>query len=75
MSKKSVVVQKNKESGWDLKLGREVVKTFKTQAEAWEKGKKLAQKNLTELTVFGRDGRIRSKDSYGKESKKRDTEH
>jgi hypothetical protein len=73
--KPNITVTKNKESGWDLKKGKEVVKNFSTQAEAAEKGKTLAKKEQTDLTVMGKNGQIRSKDSYGNESKKKDKEH
>ena len=38
---------------------------FKTQAEAIERGREIAQKQATELFIHGRDGRIRERDSYG----------
>ena len=38
-----------------------------TQAEAIDRGKKVAQRDKTELNVHGRDGRVRDKWSYGKD--------
>lgn len=73
--KPNISVVKGKESGWDLKKGKETVDNFKTQAEAATQGKKLAKKVETDLTIFGKDGQIKSKDSYGNESKKKDKEH
>ena len=48
---------------------------FDTQREADSRAKDLATKTGGERITQGRDGKIRSKDSYGNESKKRDTEH
>lgn len=40
---------------------------FKTQKEAIEKAKEIAKKNGQEVCVHGTDGKIRDKNSYGKE--------
>jgi len=48
---------------------------FDTQRQADVRARDLAQKSGGERITQGRDGRIRSKDSYGNESKKKDTEH
>jgi hypothetical protein len=49
---------------------------FETQSQAILRGRRLAKQARGELTVFGTDGKIRSKDSYGKDpSRLRDTEH
>ena len=40
-------------------------KLFDIQAEAKKFGKDQARKNHSELLVHGKDGRIRSKDSFG----------
>lgn len=51
-------------------------KLFDTQADAWEYAKRIAKNQQSELIVQGRDGRIRSKDSYGNDPfPPRDTEH
>lgn len=41
--------------------------TFETQAEAVIRGKELAQRQRTELYVHGRDGRIRERNSFGRD--------
>ncbi|CDZ49014.1 DUF2188 domain-containing protein [Neorhizobium galegae] len=41
--------------------------TFGTQQEAIEKARDLAQSQGTELYIHGRDGRIRERNSYGKD--------
>jgi hypothetical protein len=48
---------------------------FDTQAEAAARGRELAKEAKVDLVIKGLDGKIRSKDSYGNESSKRDTEH
>jgi len=49
---------------------------FDTQNKAVLRGRRLAKQGHGELTIFGVDGRIRSKDSYGKDPRRiRDTEH
>lgn len=41
--------------------------TFGTQQEAIEKARDLARTQGTELYIHGRDGRIRERNSYGKD--------
>ena len=41
--------------------------TFSTQKEAIEHGKRLAQSQNTELYIHGRDGRIRERNTYGRD--------
>lgn len=36
-----------------------------TQAEATARGREIAQKQKSEVLIHGRDGAIRSRDSYG----------
>lgn len=48
----------------------------RTQKEAVDRAKSQAQRDGAELTVAGRDGKIRSKDSYGNDpNPPKDTEH
>lgn len=42
-----------------------VSKIFRTQAEAIEYGKRLAQINQSELLIQGRDSKFRDRRSYG----------
>ena len=44
-----------------------VTRHFETQREAIEAARELAQKQGTELYIFGPDGRIHKRESYGKE--------
>lgn len=49
---------------------------FQTQAEAIDRARTIAINQRSEVIVQGRDGRIRSKDSYGNDPlPPRDTEH
>jgi hypothetical protein len=66
------------EKGWAVKgTGNERASgVFGTQAEAIEAGKRIATNQGADLVVHGRDGRIRSKDSYGRDPlPPRDREH
>ncbi len=66
------------ERGWAVKgagNGR-ATGVFGTQAEAIEAGRRVAENQGSELLVHGRDGRIRSKDSFGADPvPPRDREH
>ena len=48
----------------------------RTQKEAAEQARAQAKRDRGELTIMGRDGKIRSKDSYGNDpNPPKDTEH
>lgn len=62
--------------------GRWVVRTFTTaergyltQADAARAGRREAKQRRVDLVIHGRNGRISSKDSYGNETPRLDTEH
>lgn len=56
------------DGGWDVKVeGRDRASHFQTQSEAIQAGRILARSNRSEHIVHGRDGRIRQRDSYGRE--------
>lgn len=42
-------------------------RTFETQADAINAARRLAKKQGVELYIHGRDGKIRSRDSYGRD--------
>lgn len=48
---------------------------FDTQSKANDRARELAKESGGERITQGRDGSIVSKDSYGNESRRRDTEH
>jgi hypothetical protein len=43
----------------------EPVAVFKTQSEAWEKAKAIARKERSEALLHGRNGLIRTRNTYG----------
>lgn len=57
----------NHSGGWAV--GREgndrASAVYTTQAEAIDEGRRVAQREKTELFVQGRDGQIRERNSYG----------
>lgn len=61
--------------GWGVKQGGETKSSHQTQQTAIDKGITTAKRDQVDVVVHGRDGKIRSKDSYGNETKKHDTEH
>lgn len=76
MGKNQHVVRHGKE--WAVKgAGNErATAVFGTQAEAIEAGKQIAGNQRSELLVHGRNGQIRSKDSFGNDPvPPRDKEH
>lgn len=51
-------------------------KLFNTQKAAWDYAIKIAKNQKSEVIVQGRDGKIKSKDSYGNDPyPPHDTEH
>lgn len=78
MSKKNVIVGPAGPGKWTVReQGRqEPVSTHRTQGAAVDNAKPIARKNESELIIQGRDGKIRSKDSYGKDpNPPKDWEH
>ena len=70
---KHVVKNGNK---WAVKDSGTVVSNHKTQAAAIDAGKKAAKRDKVDLVVHGRDGKIRSKYSYGRDpNPPKDREH
>jgi Uncharacterized protein conserved in bacteria (DUF2188) len=67
MSKSSQHVVRDPDGGWSVKKGGSVhaTKRFVTQKEAITYGRRISKAQGSELYVHGRDGMIRSKDSYG----------
>ena len=80
MSRKSHDVQVSPKgdgrSGWKVTQNGRTISQHNKQAPAIESGKREARRDAVDLTIHGRDGRIRSKDSYGNDPlPPRDTEH
>lgn len=66
MSKNVHVVPSD--GGWDVQVeGTRKTSHFETQNEAIKAGRSLARGNHSEHIVHGTDGRIRQRDSYGRD--------
>lgn len=75
MVKKNVLVVKDSR-GWRVQKGEATVSKHRTQENAINKARPLAKKMETDLIIQGRDGKFRSKDSYGNDPiPPRDREH
>ena len=61
-----VVPNGGKWSVWKAGASR-ATKTFDTQREAIERAREIARNQGAELYIHGRDGRIREKDSCGRD--------
>ena len=62
-------------SGWRITRAGRTISTHRTQRRAIEIGTRLARRTGAELVTHARNGRIRSKDSYGREGSAHDLEH
>lgn len=67
MAKKDVHVVPRAEGGWSVKKsGNErASKVVETQKEGIAVGKKMAEREKSELVIHGENGRIREKNSFG----------
>ena len=74
---KDVHVSKNDGGGWKLTVGGDKVGNARsTQHAAVEAAKTIAKRNQSDVVTHGRDGKIRSKDSYGNDPRRiKDKEH
>lgn len=62
--------------GWKVTQDHRVISEHNKQSTAIHSGRREAIRDRVDLTVRGRDGQIRSKDSYGNDpNPPRDTEH
>lgn len=56
------------DGGWKVRVeGGRDFKQFKTQREAMKLGRSIARSNRSDQIIHGRDGRIRQRDSYGRD--------
>jgi len=61
---------------WRVSQGGETISTHSTQSTAIDVGRREAKRDRVELVTHGRDGKIRSKDSFGRDPlPARDREH
>ena len=69
------VVANTTRGGWNVMRAGRRMSHHRTQKEAEAVGRSVAGRAQVDLVTHRRDGRIRSKDSYGNEGSARDTEH
>jgi hypothetical protein len=60
--------------GWNVAHAGRRLSHHRTQKKAVAIGRRLSRLLRVDLVTHGRDGRVRSKDSYGNESAVQDTE-
>ena len=55
--------------GWAIKGAGspKATKVFDTQKQAIQRGREIAKRQGSELLIHGRDGRIREKNTYGRD--------
>jgi hypothetical protein len=55
--------------GWAVRAegASQPLAVFKTQSEAWEKAKSIARKERSEALLHGRNGLIRTRNTYGQD--------
>jgi hypothetical protein len=59
--------------GWRVAQGRRTLSAHRLQSTALRAAKRRARRDHVELLTHGRDGRVRVKDSYGRDSQKPDS--
>jgi Uncharacterized protein conserved in bacteria (DUF2188) len=76
MAKKHDVHVSRDGDGWKVTQAGERLSGHRTQATANDKGRAEAKRDGVDLVIHGRDGKIRSKDSYGNDpNPPKDTEN
>ena len=74
-SRHDVHVIVNRVRCWKVTQGGRTLSNHRTQRTALSAARRAARRHRVDLVTHGRNGRIRSKDSFGNESAARDTEH
>ena len=65
VTKGNLHVSKQGTSNWKVTQNGERLSTHQTQGNAIERATQHAQQDRVDVVTHGRDGKIRSKDSYG----------
>ena len=65
----------NRVRRWKVTQGGRTLSNHLTQETALTAAKRVARRNRVDVVTHGRNGRIRSKGSFGNESAPRDIEH
>ncbi|HSD92137.1 MAG TPA: DUF2188 domain-containing protein [Methyloceanibacter sp.] len=55
------------ETGWAVRAegSAQPFAVFKTQSDAWERAKAIARKERSEAILYGRNGLVRARSTYG----------
>ena len=69
-----VHVTVNRVPRWKVTQGGRTLSNHRTKETALAAARRVARRSRVELVTHGRNGRIRSKDSFGDETSARDTE-
>ena len=76
MARRSNVHVSKDEGRWKVTQRGSKLSSHKKQTNAIQAGRREARRDAVDLVIHGRDGRIRSKDSYGRDPfPPRDREH
>ena len=65
----------NGSGGWRVRQRGRTLSHHRLQRRAVEAGSRVARSERVDRVTHARDGRVRSKDSYGNEGRARDTEY
>lgn len=59
-------------TGWEVKVEgtARARSTHDTQAQAWKAGREVARRAKAEAFLHGRDGKIRERNSYGRDPRR-----
>jgi ABC-type glutathione transport system ATPase component len=71
-SKKGAVHVVRSDNGWRVEVEGQsrASATYRTQEEAWQEAKQIAQRNQSQALLHGRNGQIRKRSSYGKNGRR-----
>ena len=69
------VIRNRVRGGWKVTQGGRTLSNHRTQETALTAARRVARRHRVDLVTHGRNGRIRSKDSFGNEASAIDTEH
>jgi hypothetical protein len=68
------VIRNRVRGGWKVTQGGRTLSNHRTQETAVTAAKRVARRHGVDLATHGRNGRIRSKDSFGNETSAIDSE-
>jgi hypothetical protein len=68
------VIRNRVRGGWQVTQGGRTLSNHRRQKTALTAARRVARRHGVDVATHGRDGRIRSKDSFGNETRAIDTE-